>query len=81
MVMETIAVSKFKATCLKLLTRIKKTQTSILITKKGEPLALVSPPPAEKSRKDSFGCMKGTVTFVGDIISPLGTEDWEVFKK
>lgn len=53
----------------------------MLVTKKGVPVALVSPPPQPTQKRSSFGCMKDTVTFIGDIVSPLGEEDWEVFKE
>ncbi len=78
--METIAISKFKATCLNLLQKVKITGQPLIVTKKGEPIVLVSPPPVvEKGIK--FGCMKGTIEISGDIISPLGTDEWEVFKE
>jgi prevent-host-death family protein len=43
---ETIPVSKFKATCLRLLANVKRTGKSIIVTRNGEPIALVTPPPA-----------------------------------
>jgi len=43
---ETISISKFKATCLRLLDSVNKTGKSIIVTRKGEPIALVTPPPA-----------------------------------
>lgn len=80
--METIAISKFKATCLGLLQKIKTTGQPLIVTKKGKPIALVSPPPpTAPEKKFYFGCMKGTAKILGDIVSPLGTDDWEVFKK
>lgn len=78
--MESVAISKFKATCLSLLERVKKTGTPILVTKRGEPVALVTSPPHPPKPKRSFGCMKGTVITKGDIIGPLGEEDWEALK-
>lgn len=78
--METVAISEFKATCLKLLERIKNTGQAVLITKKGEPIALVTPPPPPTKPKSGFGVMQGTVQIKGDIIEPLPLEDWEVMK-
>lgn len=77
--MEQISVSKFKATCLGLLEKIKTSGESCLITKKGKPLALVLPPPPPQKRI-KFGCMKGTAKILGDIVTPLPEEDWEVLK-
>ena len=75
--METINVSKFKATCLSLLERVKNTREPILITKKGVPLAKVVPPPDQEKPKAWFGGMKGTCELKGDIVSPTD-EGWEV---
>lgn len=78
--METIAISKFKATCLALLDRVKKTGQPLLITKRGEPIAQVVPPQPEPPEGSTFGCMAGTVEILGDIVEPLGEDDWEVFE-
>lgn len=78
--MESIAISEFKATCLKLLERVKNTGQAVMITKKGEPIALVTPPPLPAQPKSGYGMMQGTVQIKGDIIEPLPLEDWEVFK-
>lgn len=80
--MDTIAISEFKATCLKLLDKVKNTGQPLLVTKKGIPVALVSPPPpAHLDKKSYFGCMAGTGEIVGDIISPAADEEeWEVLK-
>lgn len=79
--MENIAISQFKATCLKLLKKVKNTGEPIIVTKKGVPIAMVSPPPKEPQKKSYFGVMKNSITFMGDIVSPLGTEDWNVYKE
>ena len=77
--MQTISVSEFKARCLKLFSDVKLTGRSLLITKNGDPIAMVSPPPPEiGSGKSAFGVMADRTTFVGDIVSPLGPDDWEV---
>ena len=75
-IMVTVAVSKFKATCLSLLERVRQTGEPILVTKRGVPIAQVLPPPPE-CRESSFGCMFGTTEEVGDMIEPLPFEDWE----
>ncbi|MGD2115603.1 MAG: type II toxin-antitoxin system Phd/YefM family antitoxin [Acidobacteriota bacterium] len=79
--METIAISKFKATCLALLDRVKKTGQPLVITRRGEPIAQVIPPePPESPEEDTFACMAGTFEIVGDIVEPLGEDDWEVLQ-
>jgi prevent-host-death family protein len=78
---ETIPISKFKATCLRLLDSVNKTGKSIIVTRKGEPIALVTPPPPPPKPDPWLGCMKDHITITGDIISPvLDEKDWEVLK-
>jgi prevent-host-death family protein len=80
--MDTMPISKFKATCLAVIDRIEKTGESLLITKRGKPVAqLLPPPPPEPPKKSTFGCMAGTARILGDIVEPLGEEDWEVFRE
>ncbi len=77
--MEEIAISKFKATCLRLMDEVKKTGKTIIVTRKGEPVAQVSPPPPPAKTESWMGSLKDTVEIKGDIISPASNEqDWEV---
>jgi antitoxin (DNA-binding transcriptional repressor) of toxin-antitoxin stability system len=76
-----LITSKFKATCLRLLDSVKKTGKSILVTRKGEPIALVIPPPPPPKPEQWLGCMKDRIEISGDIISPvLEDNEWEVLK-
>jgi len=80
--LEEVTISKFKATCLRLLSNVKKTGQPLLVTRKGEPVALVSPPPPPAKSKAWLGTMKGIVDIKGDIISPVSDEnDWEVLQR
>ena len=78
---ETITISKFKATCLRLLDQVKKTGKTILVTRKGEPIALITPPPPHPKPETWLGCMKDKIKINGDIVSPvLDEKEWEVFE-
>jgi len=80
-IMETIAISKFKATTLAVLEQVQKTGQPVVVTKRGRPVAQVSPPPPPDSpKKSGYGCMAGTTEILGDIVEPLGAEDWEVWR-
>jgi len=79
--MNTIAISKFKATCLGLLEKLAASGENILVTKNGKPVALVSPPPLPAKKRSSFGCMKDSTAAKGDLLAPLPTKLWEVFSK
>ncbi len=74
--MEKMAISKFKATCLAVLERVRKTGKPILVTRFGHPIAEISPPVV--SRKIKLGGGAGTMVILGDIVGPIGDEsDWE----
>ena len=71
--MESLAVSKFKATCLAVVEQVAKSKKRVVITKRGKPIAEVIPYEGETEPAP----LKDTVAFVGDIISPVAVEDWE----
>lgn len=74
---ETIAISEFKATCLAVLERVRRTGTPVVVTRRGEPIAEVVPPSIATSRESWLGAMRDTATVVGDLVAPVGTQDWE----
>jgi len=77
--MKTMAISKFKAYALKILDQVAKTQESIVITKRGKPLAEVVP--FRKSDKNPVpGKLADTLVFEKDIVSPLGKDMWDACK-
>ena len=79
---EQIAVSKFKATCLSVLERVRKTRKPVLVTRFGVPIAEVVPPPAPEKTKGWMGSMEGSVEILGDIVGPIShEEDWEAGRK
>jgi len=76
--METIAISKFKATCLAVLERVRVTGESVLVTRFGKAVAEVSPPRAVKVGKRRLGDLAGTAEILGDLIEPAApAEIWE----
>jgi|TARA_Y100000310_G_scaffold292755_1_gene321798 prevent-host-death family protein len=78
---ETIPISKFKATCLSLLAKVKKTGKPILVTRKGEPIALITAPPPPPIEKGWLGCMADQLVIKGDIITPIAnSSDWEALR-
>jgi prevent-host-death family protein len=79
--MDTMAISKFKAQCLAVLERVRKTGQPVLVTRRGRPVAqVVPPPPPEPKGTSTFGCMAGSAWEIGDILEPLAAEDWEVLR-
>ena len=82
MVEEMVPVSKFKSACLALLDKVKSTGQPILVTRQGEPIALISPPPRPEKRESWLGSYKARGRIVKDIISPASDErDWEALRE
>jgi len=76
--MRTFTASEFKAKCLKIMDEVAATGEPVVITKNGIPLTELIP--AKRRPKRIFGSMKGAVTFVGDIVSPI-EEQWEALRE
>lgn len=71
-------VSKFKATCLAALERVRRTGRPLRVTRFGKPIADVVPPAAEPRTPGWLGSMRGTVEIKGDIVSPVvESAEWE----
>jgi prevent-host-death family protein len=74
--MKMMPAGQFKAVCLRVMDEVNKTREPITITKKGKPVAKLMP--ADTPTKDVFGCMRGRLEILGDIVAPaVPTEDWE----
>ena len=77
MPMKTIPAGTFKARCLAIMDEVASKRESVVITKRGKPVAKLVP--VEKEKDDIFGFFngKGTIEIKGDIISPaLTPEEW-----
>ncbi len=73
--MKRIAAAEFKARCLSLMDDVQRTRQTVVITKRGKPVAQLVPVPAAKS--DFIGRLKGKIRIVGDIESPvMPPETW-----
>lgn len=78
--MEKINVSRFKATCLELLQRVRRTGQSIIITRHGEPIAQVGPVSMASQSESWLGSARGTGEILGDIIAPVADQGWEALE-
>ncbi|MFN0250727.1 MAG: type II toxin-antitoxin system prevent-host-death family antitoxin [Kofleriaceae bacterium] len=72
-------ISKFKATCLAALERVRRTRRPLRVTRFGRPIADIMPPTAvpEENTRSWFGSMADSAEIVGDLVAPLDVE-WEV---
>ena len=81
MEIEKVPISKFKATCLALLDRVKRTGQPILVTRKGEPIAQIIPPPVPERPVSWVGSFASSGKIVGDIIAPAVEQgEWDVLQ-
>jgi prevent-host-death family protein len=71
--MRTIKASEFKAKCLKIMDEVAATGEPVLITKNGVPITQLIP--ARRRPGTLFGALKGSILYMGDIISPID-EEW-----
>ena len=77
--LEVLTISQFKATCLAVLDRVKRTNKAVLITRRGEPIAIIDPPPLPERKQSWLGSFRSKGKIVGDIVSPATDEkEWEV---
>jgi len=77
--METIAISKFKAKCLSILQRVKRSGKPVLVTRFGRPIAEIVPPSRRATGMGWIGSFQSRGRIIGDIVSPAADEkDWEV---
>jgi prevent-host-death family protein len=77
--MKTMPAGQFKARCLQVMEDVQSTRESVVITKRGRPVAKLVP--ADGQPDDVFGCMKGEIEIVGDIVSPaVPLKDWEILR-
>jgi prevent-host-death family protein len=72
----TIGAGDFKAKCLQLLDDVAEHRESLVITKRGKPVAKLVPMP---SSTELFGALAGSVIKEKDILSPLDAE-WDAAK-
>ena len=77
--MKTMAISEFKSHALKILDQVAKTQEIIIITKRGKPLAQITPY-RNPEMYPKPGKLSDALVFEKDIISPLGEEIWDACK-
>lgn len=69
-----VPVTRFKAECLEMVETVRRKRTSIIISKRGKPVARLVP--IEQSPTVSmWGRMKGSMEIVGDIVIP-DPEPW-----
>ena len=75
--MKTVSASEFKTKCLAMLDEIDRSGETVVITKRGRPVARLSPAAQGTSRYPQSD-LAGSVDILGDVIEPpLSSAAWE----
>ncbi len=78
----TIPASKFKATCLSVLSGVQRSRRPVTVTRFGKPVARVVPFEPSRPKRRVLGAYKGQIRIIGDIVSPiLPPEAWDALRK
>jgi len=70
-----MAVSEFKARCLEVLDTLQRRGRDLVLTRRGEPIARVSP--LRSQGRPLRGLYQGRIGISGDIVEIDLTDDWE----
>lgn len=71
--MKTMAAGSFKARCLAVMDEVQAKRETVVITKRGKPVAKLVP--AGEGTDEIYGFLRGKGTIIGDVIAPA-IEDW-----
>lgn len=73
--MKKMAAGTFKAKCLAIMDEVQARRESVVITKRGKPVAKLVP--VERQGDDIFDSFRGKITIKGDIVAPaLSRREW-----
>jgi prevent-host-death family protein len=76
-----MAISEFKATCLAVLERVRRTGQPVLVTRRGQPVAEIVPPSPSARTTSWLGSARGTGVITGDLVAPVtDAEDWDALR-
>src|SRR5262249_58940388 len=70
--METMAISRFKATCLAALERVRRTGRPLRVTRFGQPMADVVAATPERRGGQWLGALRGAPRVPGGLRAPAG---------
>ncbi len=80
--MKTMAISRFKAQCLSVLKTVRRTGEPVVVTRFGEPVAEIVPPPAADEKTSWLGRYAAHGRILGDVVSPVAdASEWEALEE
>jgi antitoxin (DNA-binding transcriptional repressor) of toxin-antitoxin stability system len=73
--MKKMAAGSFKVHCLAVMDEVQSKRESVVITKRGKPVAKLVP--VDNEIDDIYGFLAGRGTVVGDVVSPaMSRKEW-----
>jgi antitoxin (DNA-binding transcriptional repressor) of toxin-antitoxin stability system len=71
-------ISKFKATCTRVLREVAAAEKLVEVTNHGKVVALIIPPPTRKSGTIFWGSMREASVAADDLVAPaVPAKDWQ----
>jgi prevent-host-death family protein len=70
----TLSTSELKAHCSRIIDEVSGLRQTIVITKRGRPVAKLVP--CDEGPRELFGFARGSITIHGDLLAPVDVE-WE----
>jgi prevent-host-death family protein len=74
-----VTATEFKVKCLSLIDEVAKSGGTITVTKRGQPMATLTP--VVKKRKSSRGAWKGKVYIPDEVLMADRSELWDVVRE
>jgi prevent-host-death family protein len=75
---KSVAATEFKARCLNLIEQMGKDGEPVIVTKRGKPVAILSPIKSDVPPKSIIGALKGSVLRYEDPFSPvIDASEWD----
>lgn len=71
---KTISATELKAHCARVIDEVARHRGSVLVTRRGRPVAMLVP--VDDERPAVFGFARGCISVRGDLLAPIDAE-WE----
>ena len=78
---KTIGAAEFKASCLRVIEQMSRDREPVFITKRGKPVAVLTPVKEPAKRRSIIGAMRGSVLRFDDPFSPaIDPSEWNAVR-
>ena len=77
--MKTMIISEFKAKCIAVLRQAQRTGESLVVTRRGHPIARIDPILDEQPPR-KLGVLKGKMNIKGDLVRTDFDEEWDMLR-